>query len=145
MKIYITARFKGAENKTDIEKLCLAVRNSGMEDFCFVRDVENYQKTFDNPKDLWERSLLEIKGCDALLIDVSDAPTGGRVIEAGIAYALGLPIFVIAKTGLPYKELFAGISTEIISYDEYSDIVPALVHFMRGELTLSAASRGSQA
>ena len=134
MKIYITTRFKGTENKSDIEKLCLAVRNSGVEDFSFVRDVENYQKTFDNPKDLWERSLLEIKGCDALLIDVSDAPTGGRVIEAGIAYALGLPIIVIAKTGVPFKELFTGISTEVINYDEYSDIVPALRILMRGEL-----------
>ena len=135
MKIYITTRFKGAENKTDIENLCLAVRNSGMQDFCFVRDVENYKKTFDNPKDLWERSLVEIKACDAVLIDVSDAPTGGRVIEAGIAYALGLPIFVIAKSGLPYKELFSGISTEIISYNEYSDIAPALTRFMKDELT----------
>ena len=130
MKIYVTARFKGEANKTEIEKLCLAVRDSGMEDFCFIRDVENYQKTFNNPNDLWERSLFEIKSCDALLIDVSDVPTGGRVIEAGIAYALGLPVFVIAKTGLPCKDIFVGIATEVIFYDEYTGITPPLVKFL---------------
>ncbi len=126
MKIYITARFKGDENKADIERLCQAVRGAGIQDFCFVRDVENYQKTFDNPADLWERSLVEIKNCDALLIDVSDAPSGGRVVEAGIAYALGLPVFVIARTGVPYKEVFKGISATVIIYDEYSDITERL-------------------
>jgi hypothetical protein len=30
------------------------------QDFCFIRDVENYQKVFDNPKELMKRALEEI-------------------------------------------------------------------------------------
>ena len=48
MKIYITITFKGEENKDEIEHLCLAVRRGGFEDFCFVRDIENYKKVFSN-------------------------------------------------------------------------------------------------
>lgn len=134
MKVYVTARYKGTENKAEIEDLCRAVRGSGMEDFCFIRDVENYQVVFDDPKSLWERALLEIKNCDATLIDVSDAPTGGRVVEAGIAYALGQPIFVIVKQGVKYKELFGGIATLVIEYDDYSDITNALTKYIKHQI-----------
>lgn len=129
MKVYVTARFKGDENRSEIEQLCDAVRKAGMEDFCFVRDVENYQKTFDNPKELWARSLLEIRHCDALLIDVSDAPTGGRVIESGIAYALNMPVFVIARTGVQFKELYNGIATEVFYYGDYDDLTLQLERY----------------
>jgi nucleoside 2-deoxyribosyltransferase len=126
MKLYVTARFKGNENKHDIEALCDAVHQAGIEDFCFIRDVENYQKTFDDPKQLWERSLLEIQRCDGLLIDVSDAPTGGRVIEAGIAYGLGIPIVVVVQSGVSYKQLYDGIAKKVIEYKNYSDITNLL-------------------
>lgn len=131
MKVYVTARFKSNENRAEIEELCKAVQESGMEDFCFVRDVENYRKTFDDPHELWTRSLLEIRSCDVLLIDVSDAPTGGRVVEAGIAYALSMPIFVIVKNGIEFKELYSGIATRIFYYDAYNDITPQLERYLR--------------
>ncbi len=126
MKVYITARFKGEENRAEIEALCAAVKAADMEDFCFVRDVESYKKTFDDPRDLWKRARLEIEACDALLIDLSDAPSGGRVLEAGIAYALGLPIFVVVKSGVPYKECYRGIATALITYERYDDIIVPL-------------------
>lgn len=126
MKICVTARFKSGENKDEIEALCSAVRAAGAKDFCFVRDVENYEKTFDNPQDLWLRARAEIEKCDALLIDVSDKPTGGRVIEAGIAYALHMPIIVIVKNGVDYKEIYDGIADLVVKYDTFKDVTPAL-------------------
>jgi nucleoside 2-deoxyribosyltransferase len=129
MKVCITTRFKAAENKKDIVNLCAAVRAAGMEDFSFIRDVENYQKTFNDPKDLWKRAKEEIEKCDALLIDVSDNPSGGRVIEAGIAYALDMPIFVLIKDELQYKDIYDGIGTTIIRYKTYADITRSLFNF----------------
>ncbi|MBL8158860.1 hypothetical protein JNJ66_00170 [Candidatus Saccharibacteria bacterium] len=129
MKIYITARFKGTENKPEIEALCAAVKAAGMEDFCFVRDIENYQKTFDDPKELWESARHEIEQCQGLLIDVSDAPSGGRVVEAGIAYGLRLPIFVVAKRGVPYKGLYDGIAVKVIEYDTLADVAAGLLDY----------------
>ena len=123
MKIYIASRFKGADDHVDVEALCSAVRAAGFEDYCFVRDVV---EAFEDPRHLWQRALEEIKHCDELLIDVSDAPSGGRVVEAGIAYALGLPIITICKNNIEYKELYDGISDLVIRYDGYDDISPAL-------------------
>jgi len=131
VKIYITARFKGNENKEELEELCEAVKASGMEDFCFIRDVENYQKIFEEPKFLWNRAKFELKKCDALLVDVTDAPSDGRIAEAGMAYAIGLPIFVIVKNNVEYKPLFSGIATKIITYDKYQDITEPLAEYLK--------------
>jgi len=87
MKLFITARFKGDENKPDIEKLCGIVRKAGFEDFCFIRDVEKYQRSvFKDSHKLMNRAREALLQCDALLIDVSDNPGGGRAIEAGVAF-----------------------------------------------------------
>ena len=130
IKVYVTSRFKNVSPE-DVEALCFAVRKSGMQDFSFVRDVENYQKTFDDLSDLWIRAKEEIAKCDILLIDVSDNPTGGRVLEVGIAYGLNIPVFVIYKTGIAYKEIFSGIAANVVAYNQYSDITKPLSEFVR--------------
>lgn len=128
MKIYITSRFKGSsENKDEIEKLCSAVRDAGMEDFHFIRDAEHYQPNFfKDQKELWTAALKYLVECDALLIDISDSPSGGRLIETGMAYSLNKPIYVIVKNGLEYKDFYNGIATSIFKYDEISDITKQL-------------------
>lgn len=123
--MYITSRFNGLD-KTDIESLCTAVRSAGFEDFSLIRDVENYQKTFDDPKKLMQRARHELEKCDALLIDMSDNPSGGRVLEAGMAYALQKPVYVVARDGTTPKEVFAGIATQMITYTDYSDLTQQL-------------------
>jgi len=125
MKLYVTSRYKGADRKS-VEDLCAAARAAGMQDFSFIRDIEGYQKIFDNPQDLWRRSKEEIATCDALLVDVSDGPTGGRVIETGIAFGLDMPVLVAVKRGTPYKEIFDGVATMVIPYDSYQDLTAAL-------------------
>jgi len=125
MKIYVTSRFKGAD-KESVEALCQAVGAAGLEDFSFIRDIENYKKVFTDPKELWQRSKEEIKKCDAVLVDVSDSPSGGRVIEVGIAYGLGIPVYVAVKKGLAYKEIYDGVSKAVIEYEELNDITDAL-------------------
>jgi len=123
MKVFITASF--GETKEEIEKLCSAVKLAGFEDFCFIRDVENYQKIFDNPKELMQRTREEIKKCDALLIDMTDKPTG-RMIEVGIAYSLNKKIIVIMKSGTQIKDTTRGIADVIIEYDKIEDITKTL-------------------
>lgn len=131
MKIYITSRFKNfSENKDEIEKLCSAVRGAGMQDFHFIRDIENYQPNFfKNQKDLWSAALKYLNECDALLIDISDSPSGGRLVEAGMAYSLKKPIIVIVKNGVEYKEFYEGIADLIIKYTDIRDISTSLGEF----------------
>ncbi len=134
MRIYIASRFKGApENKKEIEKLCSAVRAAGMEDFHFIRDIENYESNFfSTGKELWDTARRYIAECDAMLIDVSDSPSGGRLVEAGIAYALDKPIFIVVENGVTYKDFYNGIATSIIPYDNVDDITGQLKGFKNG-------------
>jgi len=129
MKVYVAVRYKGTDNKQQIEELCAAVHDAKMIDFCFVRDVEHYQKTFDDPKELWARAYDEIGTCDALLIDVTDYPTGGRLVEAGIAYALRMPIIIVKRKGTHHKGLFDGIASTIIEYTDYKNLTEQLKKF----------------
>ena len=129
MKVYIATRYKGAENRHEVEQLSKAVRNAGLHDFSFVRDVENYKQTFDDPKELWRRAYDEIGACDAFLVDVSDNPTGGRLVEAGMAYAMGKTVIVIKRHGVHHKQLFDGIARTVITYDNYEDLAKQLKRF----------------
>src|SRR3989344_4264327 len=124
MRCYITSSF--GDRKEEIEKLCSIVKSAGFEDFSFIRDVENYQKVFDNPKDLMRRSEDEIKKSDALLIDMTDKPTG-RAIEAGMAYALGKKIIVVMKRGTEIKETTQGIANVIIEYKNIEEVTEKLI------------------
>ncbi len=124
MRLYITARFKGDENKPDIEKLCAIARTAGFDDFCFIRDVEHYQRgVFQNPTELMLRAKDELLQCDALLIDVSDHPTGGRIIEAGMAFGCDKPVIIIAKNDIEIGVPMSGIAKEIIRYSTIDDLV----------------------
>lgn len=123
MKVFITSSFGDSEEV--VEGLCSAVKEAGCQDFCFVRDVENYKKIFNNPQELMERSKMEIAKCDALLIDMTDKPTG-RAIEAGIAYALGKKIIVIMKKGTKVKDTTQGIADLVIEYNNVVDITSKL-------------------
>lgn len=126
MKVYVASRFKAGDNRRAIEQLCESVRGAGMKDFSFIRDIENYEHTFDNPKELWQRSYDELGACDALLVDVSDNPSGGRMIEIGIAYALHKRIFITVRKGTHYKNVFKGVATAIIEYETHKDLTRQL-------------------
>jgi hypothetical protein len=62
---------------------------------------------------------------------VSDYPTGGRLVEAGIAYALRKPVIVVKKYGIHHKNLFDGISSTVIEYTDHKDMTTQLKKFER--------------
>lgn len=121
MKVFITASFKNGVNRPEIEQLCAVVKNAGFEDFCFIRDVENYQKVFNDPKELMERARTEIINCDVLLFDATEKSTG-RAIEVGIAYANKKKIIVIMKEGTSIKDTLQGVANVVIKYKVIEDI-----------------------
>jgi len=133
MKVYVATRFKGAENRHEVEALCEAVHKAGLHDVNFARDIEHYEKTFDNPKQLWAKAYDEIAACDALLVDVSDHPSGGRLVEAGMAYALGKTVIVTKRRGVQHKAVFDGIARTVITYDDYHDLTRQLKRFEKDQ------------
>jgi len=94
-----------------------------MEDFHFIRDVPN---VFKSQKELWAAALKHLTECDALLADISDSPSGGRLVEIGMAYSLNKPVYIVVKNGVEYKDFYNGIATSIFRYDEIGDITKQL-------------------
>lgn len=125
MKTYITASFKWLDNQKEIEYLCNIVQRWGLDSFCFIRDVEHYQKLFTDPQELMQRAKEEIEKCDALLIDYN-GPASGRMIELGIAYAMSKYIIIITTRGTIIKETIQWVADIIIEYDTIEDIIPHL-------------------
>jgi nucleoside 2-deoxyribosyltransferase len=76
-----------------------------------------------------KQAEAEIKKSDALLIDITDKPTG-RTLEAGMAYSLGKKIIVIMKRGTQIKDTMRGIADLIIEYDTIEDIAADLKKFL---------------
>jgi len=121
MKIYITSPFRDGKNREEIEALCEAVRSSGFEDFSFIRDIEHYEKMFNDPNELMQRAKEEVEKCGALLINY-DGPANGRMIELGIAYALGKKIVLVTVRNTPVKDTVRGVADAVIEYEQLEDI-----------------------
>jgi nucleoside 2-deoxyribosyltransferase len=122
MKVYITATFKGSDNKEQIEQMCSLIKESGFEDFCFVKDVK---KVFDDPHELMQMAKQEIADSDVLLIEY-DGPGHGRMVELGMAYAMGKKVILITKEGTFLKETILGVTDSVIEYNKLEDIVVPL-------------------
>lgn len=129
MKIFITASLKNGENRNEIEELCRVVKESGFIDFCFIRDVENYQKMFSDPRELMQRAKEEINKCDAILFDASQSSTG-RAIEVGIAFQSGKKIIVIMKKGTKIKDTLRGVADLVVEYENIVDIKTPLSNYL---------------
>ncbi|MFC1656821.1 nucleoside 2-deoxyribosyltransferase [Patescibacteria group bacterium] len=125
MRVYIAVPFKGEENKKEIEELCLKVRKAGHEDFCFVRDIENYQNFFSAPHKLMQKSKKEIEKSDAFLINYN-GPGTGIMIEMGIAYTLNKKVILITKKGTKIRNSIKGVTSKIIEYQKLDDIIAPL-------------------
>jgi len=67
--LYITATYKGTDNRAKIERLCMLVAQAGWEAFCFVRDVEGWEHVFDDPRELMARSPRATRGIAAAIIE----------------------------------------------------------------------------
>lgn len=129
MKIYITAPFKGKENKEEIEKLCDIIRATWLEDFCFIRDMEKYEPIFADATELMNKAKEALLLCDCLLIEASQKTSTGCTIEAGMAYTMGKPVITIAKTGSDISKTLRWISSIVIEYNELWDIINPLTSY----------------
>lgn len=131
MRIFITAPFKKGENKDYIEKLCTSVRQSGFEDFCFVRDVEEYGESAQEGVSMIARAKEEVSKSDVLLLDY-DGPATGRMIEVGMAYAMKKKIIVIVKgKDSQIPNTVTGVSDCIIKYEVLEDIIEPMSNLLK--------------
>ena len=122
MRAFLSIKFWGDDrNRQDVEEILAAVEELGVEVFCFRRDAEKWGEMEFEPKEMMNTTFNEIDRCDFLIADVADWPIGVGV-EAGYAYAKGIPDICICSMDKKLANTVAGLADHIIRYQDYSDL-----------------------
>ena len=139
MKAFISIKhFQDNRNRSDIERLSSIIAKSGFQTVCIVRDYEAWgEKTF-SPKTLMEITFKEIAASDVLVVE-SSVRGVGLGIEAGYAFARGIPILVVARNGAVISSTLSGIASAQAHY--FSDT--ELEKFLIQELAAIRAGKSS--
>ena len=123
MKAYISIKYRADNsNKNCIEKIASALEQSGFETVCITRDIEKWGQIELSPEELMQRTFTEIDLSHLIVVDLTEKGVG-LGIEAGYAYAKGIPIAVIAKKGSDISTTLQGISQQLFLYDEFDDLI----------------------
>ena len=113
----------GDEDKIKIEDLTQALLKAGIQNFVMARDVEKYGQAVlpEGAKLMPDYAFPEMRKCDMLIVEFSEKGVG-LGIGAGYAYAIGLPIYVIAKTGSDISLTISSLATEVFFYDDPQEL-----------------------
>lgn len=114
----------GDEDRAKVEAIELALNKAGIEITLMARDVEKWGNAIIPEgkvlmKDYAFPAMLQ---CDCNIIEFSEKGVG-LGMNGGFCYAVGKPIYVIAKTGSDISTTMANIATKIIFYDKPDDLV----------------------
>jgi nucleoside 2-deoxyribosyltransferase len=126
MKAYLATKYyEDFRNKSEIERISDILRLNGFDSFCVVRDHEKWGDVEYDAKELMRLTFQELAKCDFILIDLTEKGVG-LGIEAGFAYAKGLPIVTMARSGSDISTTLRGISKRVFFYDSVEDITSCL-------------------
>lgn len=123
-KAFMSLKFHdGYEDKKKIDDITKALLEANIENVVMARDVEKYGKATlpQGTKLMNDYAFPAMKNCDMLIVEFSEKGVG-LGIGAGYAFAIGLPIYVIAKTGSDISLTMNNLAKEIIFYNTPSDL-----------------------
>ena len=124
--IYLAIKYHSDyQNRILIEQITKSCLDAGFATVCIARDVELYGKNSYSADELMQLSFEKIKEAAYLLIDLSEKGVGIG-IEAGYAYAIGIPIITILPFNAHLSNTLAGISTIEYRYHKPEDILELL-------------------
>jgi len=116
MKAYIGIKFHpDNRNRATIELLSQLLASCGFETVCVRRDLEQWGAVPFSPEALMQQTCTVIDTCDLVVIELTEKGVG-LGIEAGYAYARGLPVVTIARVGADISTTLRGISTAVCLY-----------------------------
>ncbi|MCE7985743.1 MAG: nucleoside 2-deoxyribosyltransferase [Caldilinea sp. CFX5] len=123
MKIYLAIKYHADyRNRPAIERIAATLTAQGHDLFCIARDLEHWGVVAFPPDKLMEYTFKIIALADVVLVDLTEKGVG-LGIEAGYAYANGIPVVTIAQNGADISETLRGISTTVFCYKEYGELV----------------------
>jgi len=127
MKAYIGIKYyEDFRNRNIIEKVSLVLENRGYETSCIVRDTEQWGLVKLKPHELMKTTFEEINSCNIMIIDLSEKGVG-LGIEAGYAFAKGIPIITIAEEASDISKTMEGISRQVIFYRNIDELKMRLI------------------
>lgn len=109
-------------NRPLIEMITTALTKAGWTTQVIVRDLEEWGAVQFEPQTLMARTFAVIEASDIAIIDLTEKGVG-LGIEAGYAFAKGIPIITIAREGADISTTLRGISQEVCLYRNESDLV----------------------
>ena len=113
----------GDEDKAKVEAIEKALNKAGITITVMARDVEKWgQAEIPKGKSLMtDYAFPAMQQCDCNIIEFSEKGVG-LGMNGGFCYAVGKPIYVIAKKGSDISTTMANIATKIIFYDKPEDL-----------------------
>ncbi|HBW35626.1 nucleoside 2-deoxyribosyltransferase [Desulfosporosinus sp. BICA1-9] len=122
MKVYFGIKYyEDCRNRLIIEQICAILENYGYEMSCVIRDMEKWGAEEFPPDELMKATFEEIDSSNIVMLDLSEKGVG-LGIEAGYAYAKGIPVVAIAKKGSDISNTMLGIANQVIIYEKLEDI-----------------------
>lgn len=122
----------GDEDLAKVEAIEKALNKAGVEITLMARDVEKWGQAFI-PKDkalMRDYAFPAMMQCDCNIIEFSEKGVG-LGMNGGFCYAVGKPIYVIAKTNSDISTTMANIATEIIFYDTPEDLIEPFTRIVK--------------
>ena len=122
MQLYLAIKYHADQrNRAAIEAITAVLAAQGHTVFCVARDLEQWGAVTFPPDELMRHSLQAIDAADILLVDLTEKGVG-LGLEAGYAYANGIPVVTMAPVGADISETLRGITTQIFFYTDYRDL-----------------------
>lgn len=122
MTIYLGIKFHADNsNRAKIEALTDVLTECGFQSICIRRDVEKWGDIELSAADLMRTTFELIETCEAAVIDLTEKGVG-LGIEAGYAYAKGIPVITIAEIGSDISTTLAGISELVQHYQNLGEL-----------------------
>ena len=117
-------------NRPLIEMITVALTQAGWTTQVIVRDLEQWGAVQFEPQTLMARTFAVIEASDIAVIDLTEKGVG-LGIEAGYAFAKGIPVFTIAREGADISTTLRGISQDGCHYKNADDLVRFFVNVMK--------------
>ena len=135
---------EGDEDRAKVEAIESALNKAGIEITLMARDVEKWGEAYipEGKALMRDYAFPAMMQCDCNIIEFSEKGVG-LGMNGGFCYAMGKPIYVIAKTNSDISTTMANIATEIIFYDEPEDLVEPFTRIVKNFPRVILASKSA--
>lgn len=134
----------GDEDREKVSAIEKALNKAGIEITLMARDVEKWGNAVipEGKALMRDYAFPAMMKCDCNIIEFSEKGVG-LGMNGGFCYAVGKPIYVIAKTNSDISTTMANIATEIIFYEKPEDLVEPFTRIVNNFPRVILASKSA--